>query len=46
MDNILFLGFVLACIGLLAYVAMMYNGLVALRNDIDKAWANIEDSLL
>jgi len=42
MDNILFLGFVLACIGLLAYVAMMYNGLVALRNDIDKAWANID----
>jgi LemA protein len=42
MDNIFFLGFVLACIGLLAYVAMMYNGLVALRNDIDKAWANID----
>src|SRR2546421_10034782 len=42
MDNIVLLGFVLACIGLLSYVAMMYNGLVALKNDIDKAWANID----
>jgi LemA protein len=28
--------------GLLAYVGTLYNGLVALRNDIDKAWANID----
>jgi LemA protein len=28
--------------GLLIYLAMLYNGLVALRNDIDKAWANID----
>src|SRR5437667_6059310 len=42
MDSIVLLGFVLAGIGLLSYVAMMYNGLVALKNDIDKAWANID----
>jgi LemA protein len=36
--------FVLAFVaaGLLIYLGMLYNGLVALRNDIDKAWANID----
>lgn len=29
-------------LGVLIYVATIYNGLVALRNDIDKAWANID----
>lgn len=33
-------GFVAA--GVLGYAAVLYNGLVALRNDIDKAWANID----
>jgi len=28
--------------GLLAYIVIIYNGLVRLRNDIDKAWANID----
>jgi len=28
--------------GLLIYLGTLYNGLVALRNDIDKAWANID----
>ena len=28
--------------GLLIYMGTLYNGLVALRNDIDKAWANID----
>lgn len=28
--------------GVLGYVALLYNGLVALRNDSDKAWANID----
>ena len=37
---LLALGFV--CIGLLSYTAMIYNGLVVLKNDIDKAWANID----
>jgi LemA protein len=33
-------GFVAA--GILVYAAMLYNGLIGLRNDIDKAWANID----
>jgi|SRR5579859_1180631 len=28
--------------GVLIYLGTLYNGLVALRNDIDKAWANID----
>jgi LemA protein len=28
--------------GVLIYLATIYNGLVALRNDIDKAWSNID----
>jgi LemA protein len=28
--------------GVIAYLAMIFNGLVAMRNDIDKAWANID----
>jgi LemA protein len=28
--------------GLLIYLGVLFNGLVALRNDIDKAWANID----
>jgi LemA protein len=29
-------------VGLLTYLGVLYNGLIALRNDIDKAWANID----
>jgi LemA protein len=29
-------------IGAILYLTMLYNGLVALRNDMDKAWANID----
>src|ERR1700744_2605877 len=29
-------------IGLLIYWVTVYNGLVSLRNDIEKAWANID----
>lgn len=32
--------FVLA--GVLTYLGILYNGLVKLRNDVDKAWANID----
>lgn len=28
--------------GVLIYFGMIYNGLVAMRNDIDKSWANID----
>src|SRR5271157_33835 len=29
-------------VGVLIYLATIYNGLVAMRNDIDKSWANID----
>lgn len=29
-------------IGAFVYLGMIYNGLVAMRNDIDKSWANID----
>jgi LemA protein len=28
--------------GVVLYLGMIYNGLVAMRNDIDKSWANID----
>jgi LemA protein len=31
-----------AVAGLFLYVGMIYNGIVAMRNDIDKSWANID----
>src|SRR5581483_6816270 len=37
---LLFFGFTL--VGALWYFVTMYNGLIALKNDIDKAWANID----
>ena len=37
--NLIFLGFVVI---LLAYGAMLYNGLVALKHAVAKAWANID----
>jgi len=42
MSYVVLFGLAFASIGLLLYVAMLYNGLVALKNDIDKAWANID----
>ena len=42
MNYIALLALAFVSIGLLAYTAMLYNGLVALKNDIDKAWANID----
>ncbi|HLX44536.1 MAG TPA: LemA family protein [Bryobacteraceae bacterium] len=29
-------------IGAVAYVVMLYNGLIAVKNNVDKAWANID----
>ena len=41
--SILFgVAFLLAAVGALAYVAILYNELVRLRNDNDRAWANID----
>jgi LemA protein len=28
--------------GVVMYFGMIYNGLIAMRNDIDKSWANID----
>src|ERR1700685_2323641 len=28
--------------GLVAYVVTLYNGLIAVKNNVDKAWANID----
>jgi LemA protein len=42
MNTIVSLAFLFAILGLIAYVVMIFNGLVALKNDIAKAWANID----
>jgi LemA protein len=42
MNTIVGLGFLFAAAGLISYAIMIYNGLIALKNDIDKAWANID----
>jgi LemA protein len=42
MGLIPFLIVAFAVVGVLIYLATIYNGLVALRNDMDKAWANID----
>jgi len=34
--------FLLFVVGILVYVVILYNGLVRLRNDNDRAWANID----
>jgi LemA protein len=31
-----------ACGGVIAYVVTLYNGLVSVKNNVDKAWANID----
>jgi LemA protein len=42
MNYIVLLALGFMAVGLLSYTVMIYNGLVALKNDIDKAWANID----
>jgi len=42
MDNIISLAFLFAIVGLAVYVVMIFNGLIALKNDVTKAWANID----
>src|SRR5205814_2437066 len=34
--------FAFAAVGIVIYLVTIYNGLVAIKNDIDKAWANID----
>ena len=42
MNTIVSLAFLFAILGAIVYVVMMFNGLIALKNDIAKAWANID----
>jgi LemA protein len=42
MNTIILLGFVFAIAGFFVYLITIYNGLIAIKNDIDKAWANID----
>src|ERR1700735_340369 len=34
--------FLLFAVGVVVYIVILYNGLVRLRNDNDRAWANID----
>ena len=36
------LAFLFAIVAFVVYLATIYNGLIALKNDIDKSWANID----
>ncbi|MBZ5721341.1 MAG: LemA family protein [Acidobacteriia bacterium] len=42
MNTIIQLAFGFAIVGVAWYAVTIFNGLVALKNDIDKAWANID----
>jgi LemA protein len=42
MNTVILLMFLFAIFGVITYVVTIFNGLVTLKNDIDKAWANID----
>jgi LemA protein len=42
MNTIILLGFLFAIAGFCVYLVTIFNGLVAIKNDIDKSWANID----
>jgi LemA protein len=42
MSLIVLLAFLFAIAGVCIYLVTIYNGLVAIKNDVDKAWANID----
>jgi LemA protein len=42
MNTIVLLGWLFAMIGVTVYFVTVFNGLIALKNDIDKAWSNID----
>ncbi len=42
MSTIALFALLFAVVGLLWYLVTIYNGLIELKNDIDKAWANID----
>jgi LemA protein len=39
---VLSIAFLFAIVAFVAYLVTIYNGLIALKNDIDKSWANID----
>jgi LemA protein len=42
MSWIILLLFLFLLVGAIAYLVTLYNGLVAVKNNVDKAWANID----
>ncbi len=42
MTLIMTIAFLFAIVAFVVYLVTIYNGLVALKNDIDKSWANID----
>ena len=42
MTVIITVGFLFVIVAVVVYLVTLYNGLVALKNDIDKSWANID----
>jgi LemA protein len=42
MGTIVLLILLFGLCGVVAYVLMLYNGLIAVKNNVDKAWANID----
>ena len=42
MSTIMMLFFLFLVVGFFVYLSTLFNGLVALKNDIDKSWANID----
>jgi len=42
MNTIVSLAFLFVILGLIVYVVTMFNGLIVLKNDLAKAWANID----
>jgi LemA protein len=42
MNTIVSLAFLFAIFGLIVYVVTIFNGLITVKNDIAKAWANID----
>lgn len=42
MDHLIALAFLFVIVGLAIYAVLIFNGLISLRNDVTKAWANID----
>src|SRR5437667_11262169 len=42
MNTVILIAFLFAIAGFFGYLVTLYNGFVTLKNDIDKAWANID----